>query len=137
MWQWISRFSTLCSTSTHSVEKWKKFSHWKKFRQINYLAIALVKPLLSLNFCQKCVRMNFRNFHSVTLWRVTTLKLHNFLCHCVLKSTFSLIYHGVNWFHEIFYIAVNFCFIRTMLFFLSSNSVKSIVSFINGNRTNV
>ena len=38
----------------------------KKIRQINYLVISLVKPLLSRNFCQKCVRENFRNFHILT-----------------------------------------------------------------------
>ena len=34
----------------------------KIFRQITYLVISLVKLLLSRNFCQKCVRVNFRNF---------------------------------------------------------------------------
>ena len=51
----------------HSVV-WKiqKFTLTKKiFRQINSLVIYLVKSLLSRNFCQKCVRENFRNFHSV------------------------------------------------------------------------
>ena len=52
-------------TTQHSVEKWKLYSHWKKFRQINYLVILLVKPLLSRNFYQKRVRVNFRNFHTV------------------------------------------------------------------------
>ena len=37
----------------------------KKFRQNNYLVISLVKPLLWRNFCQKYVRENFRNFHTV------------------------------------------------------------------------
>ena len=37
----------------------------KKFRQINYLVIPLVKMLLSRNFCQKRVRVKFRNFHTV------------------------------------------------------------------------
>ena len=37
----------------------------KKFRQINRLAISLVKPLLSRNFCQKTVRINIRNFLTV------------------------------------------------------------------------
>ena len=38
----------------------------KKFRQTNYLVISLlVKPLLSRNVCQKCVRVNLRNFHTV------------------------------------------------------------------------
>ena len=40
----------------------------KIFRQINYLVIFLVKTLLSRNFCQKCVRLNRSNFHTVTLW---------------------------------------------------------------------
>ena len=34
-------------------------------RQIIYLVILLVKTLLSRNFCQKSVRVNFRNFHTV------------------------------------------------------------------------
>ena len=37
----------------------------KKFRQINYLVISLVKTLLSRNFCQKRVRVNSCNFHAV------------------------------------------------------------------------
>ena len=41
------------------------FSHQKIFRQINSLLTCLVKPLLSRNFCQKCVRENSRNFHTV------------------------------------------------------------------------
>ena len=47
---------------------WKneKFTLTEKIiRQINYLVISLVKPLLSRKFCQKCVRVNFRNFHTV------------------------------------------------------------------------
>ena len=35
------------------------------FRQIDTLAISLLKTLLSRNFCQKCVRLNFRNVHTV------------------------------------------------------------------------
>ena len=37
----------------------------KIFRQITYLVIYLVKLLLSRNFCQKCVRVNYRYFHTV------------------------------------------------------------------------
>ena len=50
----------------HSVEKFTLTE--KKFRQINYLVITLVKPVLSRNFLQKCVRgvtENFRHFHTV------------------------------------------------------------------------
>ena len=37
----------------------------EKFRQINSLVFSLVKTLLSRNFCQKSVTVNFRNFHTV------------------------------------------------------------------------
>ena len=40
------------------------------FRQINSLVTCLVKPLLSRNFCQKCVRENSRNFYSVQCGKV-------------------------------------------------------------------
>ena len=47
--------------------KLRKFTLTEKiFRQITYLVISLVKLLLSRNFCQKCVRVNFRNFHTVS-----------------------------------------------------------------------
>ena len=35
------------------------------FRQLNSSDFFLVKPLLSRKFCQKSVRENFYNFHSV------------------------------------------------------------------------
>ena len=47
---------------------WKnaKFSLTEKvFREISSLVTSLVITLLSRNFCQKCVRVNFRNFHSM------------------------------------------------------------------------
>ena len=51
--------------SERAVWKLQKFFlTQKKFRQINYLVISLVKPLLSRNFCEKSVRENFCNFHS-------------------------------------------------------------------------
>ena len=37
----------------------------KIFREINSLVTSLVKTVLSRNFCQKCMRENFRNFHTV------------------------------------------------------------------------
>ena len=37
-------------------------------RQINSLLYRTVKPLLSRNFCQKCVRLNFCNFHIMKQW---------------------------------------------------------------------
>ena len=52
-----------------TVWKNEKFSvTHKKFRQINSLVFSLVKTLLSRNFCQIIVTVNFRNFH--TVWKV-------------------------------------------------------------------
>ena len=46
--------------------KFRKFTLTEKiFREITYLVISLVKLLLSRNFCQKRVRVNCRNFHTV------------------------------------------------------------------------
>ena len=46
-----------------------KLQNWslieKIFREINSLLISLVKTLLSRNFCQKWVKENFWNFHTV------------------------------------------------------------------------
>ena len=59
-------------TNTAQCTLWKneKFSLTeKKFRQINHLVISLVKPLLSRNFCEKSVRENFCNFHTV-VWKL-------------------------------------------------------------------
>ena len=62
----FSFFHSVCTTVT--VWKNGKFSLTeKKFRQINYLVISLVKPLLSRNFCEKSVRENSGNFHTVAL----------------------------------------------------------------------
>ena len=53
-------------TVHNTVWKNKKFSLTKKiFRQINSLVTYLVKLLLSRIFCQKCVRENSHNFHTV------------------------------------------------------------------------
>ena len=51
----------------HTMEK-RQFSLTEEiFREINSLLTYLVNSLLSRNFCQKSVRENFRNFHTV-LW---------------------------------------------------------------------
>ena len=52
----------------HGTTVWKlrKFSLTEIFfREINSLVIYILKTLLSRNFCQKSVRVNFRNFHTV------------------------------------------------------------------------
>ena len=54
----------------HTITVWKneKFTvTHKKFRQINSLVFSLVKTLLSRNFCQRSVTVNFRNFHTVAV----------------------------------------------------------------------
>ena len=51
------------------IKKREILSHWKFFCQINssnFFFSALVKPLLSRNFCQKSMRENFCNFHCVS-----------------------------------------------------------------------
>ena len=49
-----------------TVWKNKKFSLTKKkIRQIVSLVIYVVNALLPRNLCQKGVRVNFRNFHTV------------------------------------------------------------------------
>ena len=52
------------------------------FRQINSLVIYLVNALLSRNFCQKSVRVNSNNFHTVArgpinliLWNFRQIKV--------------------------------------------------------------
>ena len=62
----------------HTLWKLRKFTLTEKiFRQITYLVISLVKLLLSRNFCQKSVRENFCNFHTVqcTLWKLRKFTL--------------------------------------------------------------
>ena len=66
------------------VWKNEKFSPSKLFLQINSLVIYLVKPLLSRNFCQKCVRENSLNFHtvvSVLIANLCSMKIYHFSCH--------------------------------------------------------
>ena len=57
-----------------TVWKNEKFGLTEKiFRQIDSFVISLVKPLLSRDFRQKSVRVNFRNFHivhSVEKWKI-------------------------------------------------------------------
>ena len=77
----------------HSVEK-REILTKEIFRQINSLVIYLVKPLLSRNFCQKCVRENSRNFHTVRAvqseydWRNDFSLFHGIFAKKYLESTF-------------------------------------------------
>ena len=71
----MSKFDTLCGHYTvWKNEKFEKFTLTDKFfRQINYVVISLVKPLVSRNFCQNYVRVNFCDFHTVRYVRKFTL----------------------------------------------------------------
>ena len=65
-WQYNSVIFTPHCALWSTAWKNEKFSLTeKKIRQINYLVNSLVKPLLSRNFCEKSVRENFCNFHTV------------------------------------------------------------------------
>ena len=56
--EFLTKIRSESNIPIHTVEKGKIFSNRKKkIRQINYLAISLVEPLLSRNFCQKSVRV--------------------------------------------------------------------------------
>ena len=56
-------FSLGCDTTLWKNEKFTLTEIF--FRQINSLVIYLVNALLSRNFCQKSVRVNFCNYNTV------------------------------------------------------------------------
>ena len=58
--------SNIHQKSSHAPQCGKMTNTFtEKIRQFNYLVISFVKTLFSRNFCQKRVRVNFRNFHTV------------------------------------------------------------------------
>ena len=60
------KHQSLCYYSiTAQCGKIKNLLSLKIFRQINSLVTSFVKTLLSRNFCQRCVTVKFRNFHTV------------------------------------------------------------------------
>ena len=62
-----------------TVWKNKEFTVTQKFfRQITSLVFSLVKKLFSRNFCQKCVRINVRNFHVLEKVDLTFIELEVF-----------------------------------------------------------
>ena len=77
---WGSVISTLWKNQNFTLTE-------KIFRQINYLVISLVNALVSRNFCQKCVRENFRNFHTVEIAEIFSHFFHkNFVKAIVLLN---------------------------------------------------
>ena len=84
--------------SQPTVWKNEKFSLTENnFRQINYLVISWVKPLLTRNFSEKSVWETFYNFHTVTLWKLqnftATIFSQKFRQINVLLNNFT-----INWF---------------------------------------
>ena len=69
------------------MEKQEILSHQKIFRQINSIIIHLVKPLLSRKFCQKCVRENSRNVHTVVTQSVENREILGHRKKYFVKST--------------------------------------------------
>ena len=86
----FTKFLSKKKSAVCTVWKNRKFTVASKiFRQINCFVISFVKTLFSRNFCQKCVRVSFCNFH--TVW--SRLKV---LFHTLLTKNSAI------WFPEIF-----------------------------------
>ena len=90
----------------HTLWKNEKFTLTKYlFRQINSLVISFLKPLISRNICQKCVRVNFRNFHTVAQYHRCCGKMKKVLSSPRKISSnqlFSYFFSKKRHFHEIF-----------------------------------
>ena len=93
----ITLHSTVCGKKRDICSR----SHRKKFRQINFLVISLIKTLFSRNFCQRIFRENFRaNFHINVPWQYALLdelyenNLPNYRERSNQKKTFQI---GKNW----------------------------------------
>ena len=76
------------SQRSWSTTVWKnaKFTLIEEiFRKINSLVISLVKTLISRKICQKRVRVNFYNFHTVstTVWKFKKISIVQILCEIV------------------------------------------------------
>ena len=71
--------SYVCIFLHSTVWKIKNLLSWRIFRQIISLVISVVKTLLSRNFCHKCVRVNFRNKHTVLYCKLQIYFEKNFV----------------------------------------------------------
>ena len=58
----------LLSRNSHSVEKREIHCHANFFLSNQFIVKFFSKTLIWRNFCTKTVAVQFRNFHSVTLW---------------------------------------------------------------------
>ena len=70
----ISRKIAILSQHHSAVWKNDKFTLIEKNFVKSTCVISLLRPLFSRNFCQECVRVNFRNFYTVIcMFRFTSL----------------------------------------------------------------
>ena len=89
-WERISRFSSTVSLSHyHSVGKREILSHQKNISSNRLFSNSYNKtvPLLSRNFCHKCVRENSSNFHTVIM-EITEIFSDAFLTKISWKQRF-------------------------------------------------
>ena len=112
----------------------------KKFRQINSLVFSLVNTLLSRNFCQISVTVNFRNFHTVSEFQCAQCgnygnSLSHYFGKNFVKVTYLLKKILKSWFDEIFFQWERISRFSTLwwcgnfwnLLSLRKNSVKSTI----------
>ena len=114
--QWL--FSTLWKLRKFTLTE-------KKFRQITYLVISLVKLLLSRNFCQKCVRVNSRNFHTVQEWLFRIGSLY-FCCEFVSSFIFQKL---CTYFDEIIFVSflrIDITFFKLVFQFFTTSLCNGI-----------
>ena len=87
IWKFLKRIFYIYSLST--VWKTRNSLIEKKFRQINYLVISLVKPLLSRNFCENSLREKTAAISSPQCGKIKNV---------VLKTKYFLIQKKNSWF---------------------------------------
>ena len=112
-----------------SVENREIISHQYFFREISSLVTSLVKTLLSRNFCQKCVRVKFHNFHSTVhcahCGNYTILlprfSRKNFVINFLLKK---FRYSKLIWRKKI-WVAANFLFFHNVVCTVWKSTIKS------------
>ena len=112
--------------SLNTLWKLRKFTLTEKiFRQITYLVISLVKLLLSRNFCQKCVRVNSRNFHTVQEWLFRIGSLY-FCCEFVSSFIFQKL---CTYFDEIIFVSflrIDITFFKLVFQFFTTSLCNGI-----------
>ena len=98
---------------------WKneKFTFTEKLsHQMSYKVSFVIKTLFSRNFCQKSVKVNFPNFHTVHSASVTALHLPNFILLTVFRK--------ISW-KQLFHFALTNRLNSRMIFF--TNDSKCLV----------